>query len=210
MIDTRHPTTPCAARPTVSGVTRATRLAEQLLALARSEPDGREAAGTVNLDSLLHDCVAAYAPLAQGRGVDLGIEASEAASVSGDLEALRVLFNNLIDNATKYTPSGGKVDVCVRNLDGHAVVQIGDSGPGIPAEERDRVFDRFYRVGSGANRVRTDVAGSGLGLAIVKHVAANHNGTIRLWSQPGTGSTFTLSIPAYPDRVGESDERSDQ
>ncbi|GAB2903643.1 ATP-binding protein [Paraburkholderia jirisanensis] len=177
-----------------AGVTRATRLAEQLLALARSEPDGREAAGTVNLDSLLHDCVAAYAPLAQRRGVDLGIEASEAASISGDLEALRVLFNNLIDNATKYTPSGGKVDVCVRNIDGHAVVQIGDSGPGIPAEERDRVFDRFYRVGSGANRVRTDVAGSGLGLAIVRRIALKHHASVTLGDAPAGGLLVTVTF----------------
>ncbi|HVE10693.1 MAG TPA: ATP-binding protein [Paraburkholderia sp.] len=177
-----------------AGVTRATRLAEQLLALARSEPDGREAAGTVSLDRLLHDCVAAYAPLAQERGVDLGIEVSEAASVSGDSEALRVLFNNLIDNATKYTPSGGKVDVCVRNVDGHGVVQIADSGPGIPPEERSRVFDRFYRVGTGANRVRTDVAGSGLGLAIVRRIALKHHASVTLGDAPAGGLLVTVTF----------------
>jgi len=177
-----------------AGVTRATRLAEQLLALARSEPDGREAAGTVSLDNLLRDCVAAYAPLAQERGVDLGIEVSEAASVSGDPEALRVLFNNLIDNATKYTPSGGKVDVCVRNVDGHGVVQIADSGPGIPPEERNRVFDRFYRVGAGANRVRTDVAGSGLGLAIVRRIALKHHASVTLGDAPAGGLLVTVTF----------------
>jgi two-component system, OmpR family, sensor kinase len=177
-----------------SGVTRATRLAEQLLALARSEPDGREAAGTVDLASLLHDCVAAYAPLAQKRGVDLGIEISEPASVSGDPEALRVLFNNLIDNATKYTPGGGKVDVCVRNVEGHGVVQIADSGPGIPPEERNRVFDRFYRVGEGASRVRTDVAGSGLGLAIVRRIALKHHASVTLGDAPAGGLLVTVTF----------------
>ncbi|HEY3599276.1 MAG TPA: ATP-binding protein [Paraburkholderia sp.] len=163
-----------------SGVTRATRLAEQLLALARAEPDGVTATSKVDLDALLHDCVAAYAPLAQKRRVDLGIEASEPATVSGDAEALRVLFNNLIDNATKYTPADGRVDVCVRVVDGHPVVRIADSGPGIPPDERGRVFDRFYRVGEGANRARTDVAGSGLGLAIVRRIALQHHATVTL------------------------------
>ena len=68
------------------------------------------------------------------------------------------------------------------------------------------MFERFFRADKARSRA---TGGTGLGLAIVKHVAANHNGSIRLWSQPGTGSTFTLSIPAYPDRVSESDERSD-
>ncbi|CAB3755869.1 ATP-binding protein [Paraburkholderia solisilvae] len=177
-----------------AGVTRATRLAEQLLALARTEPDGREAASQLDLDALLHDCVASYAPLAQRRGVDLGIEASETALVSGDPEALRVLFNNLIDNATKYTPSGGRVDVCVREADGHPTVQIADNGPGIAREERSRVFDRFYRVGEGANRARTDVAGSGLGLAIVRRIALQHHASVTLGDSQSGGLLVTVTF----------------
>ena len=85
------------------------------------------------------------------------------------------MFNNLVDNATKYTPRGGRVDVSLRcRTEGHPVVRIADSGPGIPAEERERVFDRFYRAGASANRARTDVAGSGLGLAIVRRIATQH------------------------------------
>ncbi|BCF87438.1 MULTISPECIES: ATP-binding protein [Paraburkholderia] len=163
-----------------AGVTRATRLAEQLLALARSEPDGHAATGSVDLDALVHECVTAHLPLAQKRGVDLGIEASEPATVTGDAESLRVMLNNLIDNATKYTPEGGRVDVCLRVEDGRPLVQIADSGPGIPPDERDRVFDRFYRVGAGANRARTDVAGSGLGLAIVRRIALQHHANVTL------------------------------
>ncbi|MBN3760373.1 ATP-binding protein [Burkholderia sp. Ac-20365] len=163
-----------------AGVTRATRLAEQLLALARSEPDGHAATGSVDLNALMHECVTAYLPLAQERGVDLGIEASEPATVAGDAEALRVMLNNLIDNATKYTPGGGRVDVCVRIENGRPVLQIADSGPGIPADERSRVFDRFYRVGAGASRARTDVAGSGLGLAIVRRIALQHHAQVSL------------------------------
>ncbi|WP_243671975.1 sensor histidine kinase, partial [Paraburkholderia kirstenboschensis] len=175
-----------------AGVTRATRLAEQLLALARSEPDGLAATDAVDLRSLLQDCVVTYAPLAEDRGVDLGIEASEAATVIGDPEALRVMFNNLVDNATKYTPRGGRVDVSLHVEQGHPVVRIADSGPGIEPAERERVFDRFYRAGAGENRVRTDVAGSGLGLAIVRRIATQHHATVSLDKSPAGGLQVTV------------------
>ena len=170
-----------------AGVTRATRLAEQLLALARSEPDGHIQAQAIDLHVLLEDCVMAYAPLAQQRGVDLGIETSEAASVIGNADALRVMFNNLVDNATKYTPRGGRVDVSLIVEAGHPVVRIGDSGPGIPPAERERVFDRFYRAGASADRARTDVSGSGLGLAIVRRIALQHDASVTLGETPAGG-----------------------
>jgi two-component system, OmpR family, sensor kinase len=175
-----------------AGVTRATRLAEQLLALARSEPDGVAGTDAVDLCALLHECVAAYAPLALDRGVDLGVEASEAATVIGDADALRVMLNNLVDNATKYTPRGGRVDVSLRVEDGHPVVRIADSGPGIDPAERDRVFDRFYRAGASANRARTDVAGSGLGLAIVRRIVMQHHATVSLDESPTGGLQVTV------------------
>ena len=81
-----------------------------------------------------------------------------------------------------------------------------DDGPGIPAEALERVFERFYRVDKARSRA---TGGTGLGLAIVKHVAANHNGGIRLWSRPGTGSTFTLSIPAYSGADDEDTEEQE-
>ena len=169
------------------GIARATRLAEQLLALARSEPDSKTAMQQVDLHALLDECVGAYVLLAQERGVDLGIETSESASVTGDADALRVMFSNLVDNATKYTPRGGRVDVSLKVEEGHPVVRIADSGPGIPATERDRVFDRFYRVGEGASRARTDVAGSGLGLAIVRRIALQHGATVELGESQAGG-----------------------
>jgi two-component system, OmpR family, sensor kinase len=170
-----------------AGVTRATRLAEQLLALARSEPDGQTQTNTIDLHALLQDCVLTYAPLAQQRGVDLGIEKNDAATVNGNAEALRVMFNNLVDNAAKYTPQGGRVDVSLVVEDGHPVVRIADSGSGIPPAERERVFDRFYRAGASANRVRTDVAGTGLGLAIVRRIALQHGASVTLGDSPAGG-----------------------
>jgi len=179
-----------------AGITRATRLAEQLLALARSEPDGKNTTTPVDLHALLDECVGASVLVAQQRGVDLGIEATEAATVTGDPNALRVMFNNLIDNATKYTPDGGRVDVCLRVDEGRPVVEISDNGPGIPAEERERVFDRFYRVGASADRARTDVAGSGLGLAIVRRIAEQHGAAVSLAESKGGGLLVSIRFNA--------------
>jgi two-component system OmpR family sensor kinase len=170
-----------------AGITRATRLAEQMLALARSEPDGKIEKVPVDLHALLDDCVGSYVLLAQQRGVDLGIEANEPATLDGDVNALRVMLSNLIDNATKYTPRGGRVDVSLRVDHGQPLVQIADSGQGIPASERERVFDRFYRVGVGASRARTDVAGSGLGLAIVRRIASQHDAAVSLGESEAGG-----------------------
>ncbi len=175
-----------------AGVTRATRLAEQLLALARAEPDGHASSTAVDLRALLDECVASRAPLAQERNIDLGIDASERATVIGDPDALRVMLNNLLDNATKYTPPGGRIDVSLKVEAGHPVVRIADTGPGIPVEERERVFDRFYRVGAGANRTRTDVGGSGLGLAIVKRIALQHRAEVMLGESPAGGLLVTV------------------
>ena len=177
-----------------AGVTRATRLAEQLLALARSEPDGHTQTHAIDLRALLEDCVMAYAPLAQQRGVDLGIETHGAASVIGNADALRVMFNNLVDNATKYTPRGGRVDVSLVVEAGHPVVRIADSGPGIPPAERERVFDRFYRAGASADRARTDVSGSGLGLAIVRRIALQHDASVTLGEAPAGGLEISVKF----------------
>jgi two-component system OmpR family sensor kinase len=174
-----------------AGVTRATRLAEQLLALARAEPVEGAVKEPVDLRTLLADCVAGHAPLAQRSGVDLGFEEAEPATIKGDADALRAMFGNLLDNAVKYTPQGGRVDVALRrDPEGRPCVRIGDSGPGIPAEERERVFDRFYRDASA--RARSDVEGSGLGLAIVRRAAAQHGAAIELGDAPLGGLLVTI------------------
>jgi two-component system OmpR family sensor kinase len=177
-----------------AGVTRATRLAEQLLALARSEPDAGTVKEEVDLRALVGDCVAAQAPLAQRRGIDLGFEQAQPVTVLADAEALRMMFGNLLDNAIKYTPPVGRIDVSlIAEADGrHPCVSIADSGPGIPAEERARVFDRFYRDTSA--RARTDVSGSGLGLAIVKRIAAQHGARIELGDAPLGGLLVSVKF----------------
>ncbi len=174
------------------GLERATRLVEQLLTLAREEPDvGDFAMATVDLAALAREVVADLAPLAGAKGIDLGLSAAEASSVSGDADALRTLVSNLVDNAIRYTPAGGRVDVAAGNDASGVALTVRDSGPGIAAEDRDRVFDRFYR-GRGAGGVR----GSGLGLAIVKRIADRHGATVELASGiDGRGLGVTVQFP---------------
>jgi len=163
------------------GLERATHLVEQLLTLAREEPDvATRPFAPVDLAALAHSVVGDHATIAVARGLDLGLARADAAVVEGDAAGLRTLLSNLVDNALRYTPLGGRVDVAVESRDGGAVITVRDSGPGIPAAERARVFDRFYRAPSIA---AADLAGSGLGLAIVRRIAERHGAEVAL----GTG-----------------------
>jgi two-component system OmpR family sensor kinase len=174
------------------GVERTTHLVEQLLTLARNEPEAAaRPLAEVDLGALAAEAVANHAQLAETRGVDIGLAEREATgAVFGESDALRTLLSNLIDNALRHTPRGGKVDVSVRRTRAAALMEVVDTGPGIPTEERSRVFDRFYR---GA----TDVQGSGLGLAIVKNIASRHGATVELDSGPqGRGLAVRVFFPA--------------
>jgi two-component system, OmpR family, sensor kinase len=166
-----------------AGVARATRLVEQLLTLARHQQPAVAAPRELALDDLARDTVTALLPLADSRKIDLGITSAEPATVRGDADALATLLRNLVDNAIRYTPHGGRVDVAVlRQADAARpgpVLEVCDSGPGIPASERDRVFDRFYRAPG------TTASGSGIGLSIVKAIAERHGASVELG--PGSG-----------------------
>ena len=171
------------------GIDRAARLVEQMLNLARHEaaPTVTE---TVSLDALAREVVGDLAPLADARRQDLGICESAPAVVRGDPHALRMLLRNLADNAIRYTPEGGRVDVSVGRRLGTPFLCVTDTGPGIPAEDRERVFSRFFRrAGSGA-------PGTGLGLAIVQTIVSKHNGIIELDDNPaGSGLRVTVKFP---------------
>ncbi len=179
--------TPEARRVAVSrltaGIDRATRLVEQLLVLARQEATAAEGqvARPVDLADLARRTVADLAGVAAAKGVDLGVQQADPATVEGQPDALQILLRNLVENAVKYTPGGGTVDIAVQHEGGKIVVQVEDSGPGIPPEERERVFDRFYRVAG------SDAAGSGLGLAIIKAIAERHGATLTLDSSARLG-----------------------
>jgi two-component system OmpR family sensor kinase len=176
------------------GLVRSKHVIEQLLALARSEPESPVTRGdALDLAELVRSVAAAYAALADTKGIALSIAGESSAPAHGDPDALRVLVGNLIDNAIRYTPAGGSVEAAVRpRSDGWTVVEIRDSGPGVAPGDRARVFDRFYRGTS------TGTGGSGLGLAIVKAIAERHRAVVTLNDPPdGRGLLVRFELPGY-------------
>lgn len=174
------------------GLERATRVVEQLLTLARQEPDGApQKHEVVDLAALARSVVADRSLLAEAKAVDLGVADAAALTVHGDPDALRIALSNLVDNALRHTPRGGRVDVGVRRDGDRALLEVVDDGPGIPAAERERVFDRFYRRADAA-----ESGGGGLGLAIVRGIAQRHGATVTLEDGPaGRGLAARLRIP---------------
>lgn len=158
------------------GIDRATHLVEQLLVLARQQAGAADgtAAEPLRLADLARLEIADATPAALARGIDIGLGRADHAMVQGHLEPLRILIRNLLDNAVKYTPRGGTVDLQIERIGNAVELRVEDSGPGIPDEDRQRVLDRFYRVQS------TEAGGSGLGLAIVKSIADLHGAQLTL------------------------------
>lgn len=152
----------------VAGVKRASALVDQLLRLARLEAPPAVPSRPVDLGSLVLDCVADVAAIADRKGLDIGVDIRTPAVRAGDEADLRALLGNLIDNAVRYTCAGGTVDVTLDAAGDRAVLEIVDTGPGLPTGEETRIFDRFYR---GAAR---QAEGSGLGLAIARRIAERH------------------------------------
>ena len=186
-----------AAMDTLSaGVQRAIRLVEQMLSMARAEPRATPAPHLpVRLDELAREAVSELVPLADARHIDLGVISEAAVSVAADADGLRTLLRNLIDNAVRYSPAGGRVDVAVEPAGAvrGPTLSVSDDGPGIAAAERARVFDRFYR------RAGNSASGSGLGLAIVKSIADAHGAAVALGDNPqGPGLRVSVSFPRAP------------
>ena len=165
------------------GIDRATRLVEQLLALARQQANAATGVKPrpVVLAKIVQLEVVEAMPTANARLIDLGMGHADEDSVVCLPESIRVLVRNLRENAIKYTPEGGKVDVEIHRIGRDLVLSVDDSGPGIPAAERTRVLDRFYRIAG------TEATGSGLGLAIAKSIVDSHQATITLDRSPRLG-----------------------
>jgi heavy metal sensor kinase len=171
-------------------IDRLSAVIDDVLTLARSDL-GTQAMETrpIELCELIGSVVAKLAPLGESRGVKVHRCSRESLAISGDPGRMERLLANLLDNAIKYTPSGGDVFVDCRESRGHAVVTVRDTGPGIPPEHRDRVFDRFYRVpGSGPQ-------GTGLGLSIASWIARIHGGWIEIVDPPGGGTQVDVWLP---------------
>lgn len=180
------------------GIDRSQHLIEQLLQVARAEPDGEATRlEAIDLAALVRAVVAGLSSKAEHLNLDLGADAPEPVWVRGDPSQLAVLLGNLVENALRYTPAGGVIDVGAgTSEDGSPVLRVSDSGPGIPAAERGRVFDRFYRSESAQEQAR-DSSGSGLGLSIVKAIADRHDARLELNDSP-TGASGLLVEVRFP------------
>ena len=179
------------------GIDRAIRLLNQLLALARQESQPAPDLQALDLQALARSMGQDLQPLAQARQISLQVADAAPALVRGDVDSLRMLLRNLLENAIKYTPEQGQVRLSLADQDGTATLVIEDSGPGIPAEERDRVFERFFRSAQNPS----DTEGSGLGLSIVKTIADQHGATLSLAPSPDLGGLrVSLRFPSNRSR----------
>lgn len=181
------------------GIERSQRLVEQLLQVSRAEPDAElHHIEDVDLSALARDAVARLSAQANHLGLDLGAQADAPVRVRGNAAQLAALIGNLVDNALRYTPAGGVVDVSTSMRESRLpVLRVRDTGPGIPAEERSRVFDRFYR-GELAPEQARDGGGSGLGLSIVKAIADRHGAQVHL-GEPHEGAAGLLVEVVFPE-----------
>lgn len=171
---------------------RLSRLIQDLLDLSRLEDPAHFSDMTVDIAAVTEKETEGLRQLAEERAVSLNVDVADDVFVRGDEQQIGLLARNLIDNAVRYTPTQGTVNVLVSRDGPDAVLQVADTGAGIPLNAQSRVFERFFRVDD--DRSRTS-GGTGLGLSIVKHVTEMHGGHVSLRSELGEGSTFTVRLP---------------
>ena len=177
---------------------RLTRLIADLLDLSRLEEAEAAPETPVDLSHVVGAEIESAAYAAERGGTTITHDVQPGVWVQGEGSQLGNMVRNLLENAVRYTPDGGRIEVALRHEEGHAVLTITDDGIGIPLEAQSRVFERFYRV----DRARTrDTGGTGLGLSIVKHITELHGGTVAVESELGQGSTFTVRLPAMTSRM---------
>ncbi len=166
------------------------RLVGDLLDLSRLERDQPEL-DPLSLDLLVREELERLRPVAEEKGITLGFDL-DAVQISGSRRDVAIAVRNLLDNAIRYTGTDGLVSANLHNVEGRAVLQIADTGEGIPTRDLSRVFERFYRVDNARARA---TGGTGLGLAIVKHVVESHGGDVDVESELGRGAVFTVRLP---------------
>ncbi len=173
-------------------VDRLIRVAEDLLLLSRAAAGLGTSRPLVDLEPLLLEVLDVGARLAQGTGVHVQLGDVVPAAVHADASALGRAMRNLVENALKYTPAGGKVELSLRTADGGAVFAVQDTGIGIAPADAERIFEPFVRLDAARAR---ETGGTGLGLAIARSIVHAHGGTLALESVPGAGSRFTIRLP---------------
>jgi two-component system sensor histidine kinase SenX3 len=172
---------------------RLARITKEIIDLSRLQAaDALKSPKAVEIDHMVALAIDQTRVAAESNRVTIVSGGDAGAEVYGDEPLLVVALHNLIANAIQYSPKGSRVGVGVSNGDGIVEIAVTDQGVGIPDEDLDRVFERFFRIDPARSR---HTGGSGLGLSIVKHVVQNHGGDVRVWSQPGNGSTFTIRLP---------------
>ena len=184
--------------PLISEAERLSRLVSDLLNLARAETGEKQTRAPVELNPLISNVVDSLRDKADRNGIAIQWQSDDVAPldvaplVSGDAAALEQVAFNLLDNALSYTPRGGTVSLQLRERNESAILEVRDTGIGIPAADLPRVFERFYRVDKARSRSE---GGTGLGLAIVKHIIENHGGHVEVESEEGQGTTFRVELP---------------
>jgi heavy metal sensor kinase len=177
-------------------VDRVTNLVGTLLRLSHADAGAiRLSREHVDLGELARDVAASLAVLGEERNQALKVDAAHPVSVSSDRLLLREALTNIVDNAIKYSPPGSTIDVSVRIDGGEAVVSVADEGPGIAPHDRERIFDRFFRVDDARSR---DGGGTGLGLAIAKWAVEINGGRVRVDGRPAGGAVFRIVLPVAP------------
>lgn len=172
---------------------RLARITQEIIELSRLQAaDALSKPASVEIDHVVAAAVDQNRVAAEARSVTMASGGDAGTEVFGDADLLVVAVHNLISNAILYSPKGSRVGIGVSNVDGIVEIAVTDQGIGIAPDELDRVFERFYRIDPARSR---HTGGTGLGLSIVKHVVQNHGGDVRVWSQPGYGSTFTIRLP---------------
>ena len=168
-------------------------LVSDLLMLTQIEAGGLQFdLGPVDLEEVVRESIETATPTAEANGVELDVSVERLPAIRGHRHRLAQVLDNLISNALKFTPAGGRVDVRVSVVDGTAVVEVQDTGLGIAEKEQQQLFERFFRS---AQATRNAIPGTGLGLAIVKAIVEAHNGEIKIDSKEGRGTTFRVNLP---------------
>ncbi|MDA8232978.1 MAG: HAMP domain-containing sensor histidine kinase [Magnetospirillum sp.] len=187
---------------TLDEAVRLSQIVESLIALSRMDSiGGKRVHRAVDLIALAAETIDQMRLLAEEKDIRLDGPSRPPVFVAGDRDRLKQVLVNLIDNATKYTPSGGRVSVDVATVPGMAVLAVTDTGIGIAPQHQGMIFDRFFRVATARGEV-----GAGLGLAIVKSICTAHGGRVTVASSPGAGSTFRVELPlASADLIGKPD-----
>ncbi|CAB4724266.1 MAG: histidine kinase [Actinobacteria bacterium] len=176
---------------------RLTDLVQEIINLSRlQDSDPLQVAKELDVQDLINSAIDQSQISADSRAISVSNLPTENVFVLGDHEQLVMAIQNLIENAINYSPEGTKVSVTTQVQDEIVTINVADQGIGIPEQEINRIFERFYRVDPARSR---QTGGTGLGLSIVKHVALKHGGEVTVWSAPSVGSTFSLRLPRYSE-----------